>query len=361
MGETNNIDEETYSLIFSSLKHPIRRRILRMLADKSLSYSEILEAINIDSGHLSYHLENLGDLTVSNDGHYQLSSFGEAAVKLMEGVEENAPKSSSPKLKQQLLVKVIGIVLALALIGASFHLINYATITSTNIVSTENMLYPVYSNIPLTVGTGETFEFNITIAHRDPPHDQGFGFNGGFQDWTFNIPRLESDITGWDEAQVWVDSKFNLTSLMTYYPPDNISVSMWNNNTQSFEMRTVQSIGGLWLSVNPNDATNPSNIELKIYTPEGIILNEPFERNRFENRFDTSSSSPISINEAGLYTFKITNVGAFDWNGFFAVNLQFQHFEKPCLYWGIFGFAVAFGYIILLMVTTYKGRTQKGS
>jgi len=39
----DNMEEETYSLIFTSLKHPIRRRILRMLADKPLTYSEILE------------------------------------------------------------------------------------------------------------------------------------------------------------------------------------------------------------------------------------------------------------------------------------------------------------------------------
>ena len=55
-------DEETYSLIFSSLKDPIRRKILRMLEDDELAFSEILEILAIDSGHLSYHLENLGDL-----------------------------------------------------------------------------------------------------------------------------------------------------------------------------------------------------------------------------------------------------------------------------------------------------------
>jgi DNA-binding transcriptional ArsR family regulator len=52
------IDEETYSLIYSSLKHPIRRKILRMLEEQELTFSEILEALKIDSGHLSYHLEN---------------------------------------------------------------------------------------------------------------------------------------------------------------------------------------------------------------------------------------------------------------------------------------------------------------
>jgi DNA-binding transcriptional ArsR family regulator len=54
-------DEETYSLIFSSLKHPIRRKIVRMLENGEMTFSEILEILAIDSGHLSYHLENLGD------------------------------------------------------------------------------------------------------------------------------------------------------------------------------------------------------------------------------------------------------------------------------------------------------------
>ena len=71
-----------------------------MLSDKPLTYSEILEILNIDSGHLSYHLENLGDLTVhSSNGQYRLSSFGVAAVKLMGGVEEQTPPNNKQKPK----------------------------------------------------------------------------------------------------------------------------------------------------------------------------------------------------------------------------------------------------------------------
>jgi predicted transcriptional regulator len=85
----DEIEEETYSLIFNTLKQPIRRRILRMLADKPRSYSELLEALAIDSGHLSYHIENLGDIvTHTKDGKYAFSTIGEAAVKLMTRVEE---------------------------------------------------------------------------------------------------------------------------------------------------------------------------------------------------------------------------------------------------------------------------------
>jgi len=159
---------------------------------------------------LSYHLENLGDLTVhSNDGHYKLSSFGVAAVKLMGGVEEHSPVSSHRRFEpRRFFVKVYPVILALALIGASFHLVTYATVVSTTTKSTA-LLYPLYSNIPFNVSASETFEINVTIAYRSPIYGRGFGVSGGFQEWTFSVPQLESTLTGWDEATIWLDSKFN--------------------------------------------------------------------------------------------------------------------------------------------------------
>lgn len=99
------IEEETYSLVFSSLKHPIRRKILRILVDRSLSFSEILEITTIDSGHLSYHIENLGDLVKHSDGKYRLSSIGQAAVSLMKGVEEQ-PQQPSVKKPERRSLKI---------------------------------------------------------------------------------------------------------------------------------------------------------------------------------------------------------------------------------------------------------------
>ena len=81
--------EETYSTMFTSLKHPARRKILRMLAEKPKNFSRILEELGISSSHLTYHLENLGELvTKMDDGKYRLSTFGRAAVLTMKGVEE---------------------------------------------------------------------------------------------------------------------------------------------------------------------------------------------------------------------------------------------------------------------------------
>jgi len=84
-----NHDEETYSVIFAALKHPVRRRILRMLSDEELTYTQMLTELDLDTGHLNYYLESLGELLAKTDaGKYRLSEFGRAALGLMSGVEE---------------------------------------------------------------------------------------------------------------------------------------------------------------------------------------------------------------------------------------------------------------------------------
>jgi len=81
--------EETYSTMFSSLRHPARRKILRMLSVKPMTFSQMLDELGIPGSHLTYHLENLGELLVKmDDGRYKLSSFGKASVSMMKGAEE---------------------------------------------------------------------------------------------------------------------------------------------------------------------------------------------------------------------------------------------------------------------------------
>ena len=104
-------EDETYSIIFKSLKHPARRKILRMLSGKPKNFSRILEEMGISSSHLTYHLENLGDLvTKMDDGRYRLSTFGKAAVLTMKGVEEspdNKTKNGLTSLRWQAIVSVL--------------------------------------------------------------------------------------------------------------------------------------------------------------------------------------------------------------------------------------------------------------
>lgn len=82
-------EEEIYTIMFTSLKHPARRKILRLLAAKPMTFTEIVETIGVSTSHLTYHLESLGELiSKTEDGKYRLSSFGEATVGAMKSVEE---------------------------------------------------------------------------------------------------------------------------------------------------------------------------------------------------------------------------------------------------------------------------------
>jgi DNA-binding transcriptional ArsR family regulator len=110
--------EETYSTMFSSLRHPARRKILRLLSERSMTFSQMLEELEIPGSHLTYHLENLGELVVKmEDGKYKLSSFGKASVSMMKGAEE-VPNSKTKKFsalplrwKSLFAALLIGIVL----------------------------------------------------------------------------------------------------------------------------------------------------------------------------------------------------------------------------------------------------------
>jgi DNA-binding transcriptional ArsR family regulator len=129
--------EETYSTMFTSLKHPARRKILRMLAEKPKNFSRILEELGISSSHLTYHLENLGELvTKMDDGKYRLSTFGRAAVLTMKGVEETPdikPRhglSLSIKWQSVFAVLMIGVIVLAA--------VSYTQYVSLNQLSAEH-------------------------------------------------------------------------------------------------------------------------------------------------------------------------------------------------------------------------------
>jgi len=121
--QVSDSNEEPYSTIFASLKHPIRRRILRMLSKKPMSFSELLEGLGVSSSFLTYHLDNLGELVGKIDGgKYRLSSFGEAAMATMTKVED-IPTSISTKPKRMIgrnvaiALGLVCIILAVGLIG----------------------------------------------------------------------------------------------------------------------------------------------------------------------------------------------------------------------------------------------------
>lgn len=107
-------EEDTYSSIFQALRHPIRRRILRMLMEKRLSYTEILNELGVDNGLLNYHLENLHDLLAKGeDEKYGLSEFGVLGLTVMDGVETPKDKIVYTKFVNPNNVQSIVVILLL--------------------------------------------------------------------------------------------------------------------------------------------------------------------------------------------------------------------------------------------------------
>jgi DNA-binding transcriptional ArsR family regulator len=134
-------EEDTYSVIFTSLKHPIRRRILRILSNEPQSFSDLLKQFKIESSHLTYHIDGLGSLLYkTRDGRYALSSLGEAAVSTMMKVEDPpTPLHSTFKpYGRRRWIRPLTFILVCALIASLiFSVVLYANYLKLNSMNSE--------------------------------------------------------------------------------------------------------------------------------------------------------------------------------------------------------------------------------
>ena len=83
------IEQESVSKVLSVLAHPLRREILLDLSDrKECSFTDLLNALKIDTGKLSFHLRALSSFVEqTSSGKYKLSRAGENAVRVILDVE----------------------------------------------------------------------------------------------------------------------------------------------------------------------------------------------------------------------------------------------------------------------------------
>ena len=126
-------EDEIYSIMFSSLKHPVRRKILRMLGNKPMTFMEMVDELGVSSPNLTYHLESLGELISKMDNDkYKLSSFGVATVGAMKGIEEvkTEPKRNSGAVKWKVVstALLVSVILLASFATIQFNAINELTI-----------------------------------------------------------------------------------------------------------------------------------------------------------------------------------------------------------------------------------------
>jgi len=189
--QENDGNEETYSLIFKSLRHPIRRRILRVLADGEHTFSEILKSLSIDSGHLSYHLDELGVLIMKTaDGDYGLSSIGSAALKLMNGVEEETSageryvKRIQPLRDAVLVSTILLTFILLPVIAYSLGYVAYEGGTQ--------------SRTNVSIPSEEAFSYKVTLLYGE----MSSGYHGEREQKTTIDPPLKG-LTSWEQDTVY--------------------------------------------------------------------------------------------------------------------------------------------------------------
>ena len=83
------VSEDNVSRILSALSHPLRREILLNLSEKGeCSFTELMNALSVETGKLSFHIKNLEDfLEQTKTGRYRLSKVGENAMRTIKDLE----------------------------------------------------------------------------------------------------------------------------------------------------------------------------------------------------------------------------------------------------------------------------------
>ncbi|MCW3996348.1 MAG: winged helix-turn-helix domain-containing protein [Candidatus Bathyarchaeota archaeon] len=200
-----NTEEEIYSIMFTSLKHPVRRKILRMLNDKPLTFKEMVDHLEVSSSHLTYHLENLGELIYKMDnGKYKLSTFGLATVSAMKGVEEAPEIESKRRLKLPFKWRAVFSALMVAvLILAAMSSIQYYTLSQLT-ASQESLVSQNQELMSWGIGTSkiahilrnvtliDTTKYKITLLSNTMEYRNDFSVTE--ENLKYSLNSLESNL-----------------------------------------------------------------------------------------------------------------------------------------------------------------------
>jgi uncharacterized RDD family membrane protein YckC/DNA-binding transcriptional ArsR family regulator len=98
------VDEDSVSKILSTIAHPLRRDILTLISEKGeCSFTDLLNALQIDTGKLSFHLRTLSPfLEQTSTGKYKLNRAGENAIRVFSDVASWAEVADIYRKEEQL-------------------------------------------------------------------------------------------------------------------------------------------------------------------------------------------------------------------------------------------------------------------
>jgi hypothetical protein len=244
-------DDDRYQEIFVRLKHPIRRRILRILSNGPKSFSDLQKEFKIKSSHMSYHLDGLGDLLyTTKDGKYALSHLGEAAVSMMNFEQPHIIPASRPivvkknprkhfklgRLSVPSWLVAVLIILMIGSVGLGAYLYSNTFTASLEInepieiisYPSQWSLYPGQSaQFSVTVNNAAPLNYSVVLdfSTNDTAYQQQYIT---FSDETYTV------VPGQQNLEAW----FNVTADA---PPANLNVTV---TVQRVPILTLASVGG---------------------------------------------------------------------------------------------------------------------
>jgi hypothetical protein len=253
----NSHEDEIYSTMFTSLKHPVRRKILRMLGNKPMTFMEMVEELGVSSPNLTYHLESLGELISKMDNdQYKLSSFGVATVDAMKGIEEvkTEPKRRSGAFKWQ--------VFSAALIVAVLLLASFAALQYNSIIELSSAQHSLSSQIQRlqTYGAGsdKVLSFFKNVTKLDTTI-----YTVSLDD---NEVVWRTDIGGLSEENLKYSLKSNFNNL-------NIDIRFRNNHFSRYDLHMIESTP-IFAQTQPSDVLQNAKFTLaryKVYSGDDYL------------------------------------------------------------------------------------------
>ena len=170
-------EEQIESTVFQALAHPIRRTILKMISTRpvGVSYTELVTELNLSTGKLNYHLEQLGGFIGKNDKrYYVLTSFGKKALNQLDLMkQEISPEDEkyiriAERSQKSSLQPVLRSFLIVSLVFSSIFLLVWIYLAY--ILITEGAPTIVYVILPILIAVGVYLTGSLILALKKTPN-----------------------------------------------------------------------------------------------------------------------------------------------------------------------------------------------
>jgi predicted transcriptional regulator len=155
-----DLNSQVENAIFQALAHPMRRTILKIISSTdSITYSELITELQLPTGKLNYHLEQLEGLIEKNqDRHYILTPLGNKALNQLNLIKQEATAADEKYVKTAEIAQKTSLqpaVRSFLLVGIAFSfIIIFVWSYIAFIVLTEGAPVIVYALLPVLIAVG---------------------------------------------------------------------------------------------------------------------------------------------------------------------------------------------------------------